>query len=144
MRQGRFRVAVLGMVVVAMGLSLVVVSDAGAAIVICKNKNGKKILLRDGACKSKETQVSATELGVTGPQGPQGSTGAQGAQGPQGLPGIPVKINYRAAAGAGDTEFLNLGGLSLTGNCAAGTLTVTARTAVDEAILHYGVISFNP
>ena len=53
---------------------------ADAAVVICKRKN--KIQLRETACKSKETQIAATELGATGPQGPQGPAGTVGPAGP--------------------------------------------------------------
>ena len=52
--------------------------EADAALVICQK--GSKIKLRVDACKTKETLVPATDLGVVGPEG---------VQGPQGDPGTP-------------------------------------------------------
>jgi hypothetical protein len=62
----------------AVGLALAVgapllTTSADAAVVICQRKN--KLKLRVDTCTAKETQVDATELGVTGPQGPQGPEG---------------------------------------------------------------------
>lgn len=50
--------------------------DAQGVVVICKR--GKRIKLRETACRKKETQIDATELGVTGPQGTQGPPGPAG------------------------------------------------------------------
>jgi len=65
----------------AVGLALAVgapllATNADAAVVICQRKN--KLKLRVDTCTAKETQVDATELGVTGPQGPQGPAGPEG------------------------------------------------------------------
>lgn len=54
--------------------------DADAALVICKK--GKRVLLRESACKRSETPVPASDLGVTGPPGSPGAPGEQGIQGP--------------------------------------------------------------
>lgn len=53
---------------------------ADAALVICKK--GKRVSLRETACKRAETLIPASDLGVTGPPGPPGQTGQQGIQGP--------------------------------------------------------------
>jgi hypothetical protein len=80
----------MGIRVIAVGLALavgapVVATTADAAIVICQRKS--KLKLHIGACTSKETQVAASELGVTGPQGPAGPQGQAGSVGPQGPEG---------------------------------------------------------
>jgi hypothetical protein len=65
----------------ATGLALavgapLVATTADAAVVICQRKN--KLKLRVDACKSKETQVPAADLGVVGPAGADGAPGANG------------------------------------------------------------------
>jgi len=67
---------------VAIGVALLMPLAASAVVVICKKKS--KITLRDTACKSKETQVAATELGISGPTGPTGPKGDQGDPGAAG------------------------------------------------------------
>jgi hypothetical protein len=62
-------------------------TSVDAAVVICQRKN--KLKLRIDACTSKETQVDASELGVTGPAGPAGPAGPEG---PSNLVGA-VNIN---------------------------------------------------
>ena len=69
--------AVAGVVVVA--------DNAPGALVICQR--GKLINIRQDVCKRKEREVSATELGVTGPAGPMGAAGAPGPTGAGGAPG---------------------------------------------------------
>jgi hypothetical protein len=61
-----------------LGVELALPQDGAAAVLICKK--GKKLTLRE-TCKSKETQVAATELGVTGPPGADGTDGTDGAPG---------------------------------------------------------------
>src|SRR5262245_28603314 len=58
--------------------------DSSGAVVLCKRRS--RITLRQDACKSKETAIPASELGVTGPAG---ATGARGAAGEAGEPGEP-------------------------------------------------------
>lgn len=57
-------------------LSLGLTRDADAALVICKK--GKRVLLRESACKRSETPIPASDLGVTGPPGAPGQQGIQG------------------------------------------------------------------
>jgi hypothetical protein len=64
----------------------VIASQAAAAVVICERKG--KLKLRQEACTAKETQVPATDLGVTGPEGPAGVDGPAGPQGPVGPAGL--------------------------------------------------------
>jgi hypothetical protein len=82
-RDQRIRLAVC----CGIGLLLGLANDASAALVICKK--GKRITLRETACKTKEVTVPAADLGVTGPQGPTGPGGAQGNPGAPGDPGPP-------------------------------------------------------
>ena len=100
---------------------------ADAAVVICKRKN--KIQLRETACKSKETQIAATELGATGPQGPQGSQGLPGTVGPAG-PGAAWALVDKDG-----TILAQSGGLSVTAGTAASYLvgfgaSVSGKTLV--------------
>lgn len=81
---------------IAVGASLAA-SAADAAVVICQKKN--KLKLRVDACKSKETQVPATELGATGPQGPQGAQGVAGPEGPSNLVAT-VRVETDGTTGA--------------------------------------------
>jgi len=67
---------------VAFAVAVLAPLAANAVVVICKKKS--KITLRDAACKSKETLVAATELGISGPTGPTGPTGVTGDTGAAG------------------------------------------------------------
>lgn len=67
---------------VAFAVAVLAPLAANAVVVICKKKS--KITLRDTACKSKETLVAATELGISGPTGPMGPTGPTGNTGAAG------------------------------------------------------------
>ena len=67
-------------VAVGVAVALVMPLAANAVVVMCKKKN--KITLREAACKTKETLVPATELGMAGPTGPTGPTGDTGPAGP--------------------------------------------------------------
>ncbi len=94
---------------------------ADAVVVICKRKN--KIQLRETACKSKETQIAATELGVTGPQGPPGTVGPAG-------PGAAWALVDKDG-----TVLAQSGGLSVTAGTAASYLvgfgaSVSGKTLV--------------
>jgi hypothetical protein len=62
-------VAIAAMLVLGAG-------PADALLVVCQK--GKKIKLRVDACTAKETQIPASEFGVTGPQGPEGPAGPAG------------------------------------------------------------------
>jgi hypothetical protein len=71
----------MGTRALSLGLALavgapLVATTADAAVVICQKKN--KLKLRIDACTSKETQVDAAELGVTGPAGEPGTQGPEG------------------------------------------------------------------
>jgi hypothetical protein len=85
----------------------VIVADAAwGALVICKR--GKKITLRETACKAKETAVSATELGVVGPTGATGAAGPTGATGATGATGTPGSaIAYARVAADGTVDLAN-------------------------------------
>lgn len=136
MRSIGFKGIVLG-ALLAMALPLVTPRDAGAVVVLCK-KGKKPLKVREDACKGKETQVPATELGATGPQGPQGGQGAPGAQGPAGM---PVVLNYRAAAGSASQMFA-FGGLELTASCSGGgSGALDARTTVDDSVIKIALIN---
>lgn len=50
--------------------ALLLPGEAHAALVFCKR--GKKITVREGLCKRKESIIPASDLGVVGPAGPQG------------------------------------------------------------------------
>jgi hypothetical protein len=69
-RMRRFDGMIAATVAVALAVPLFA-TDASAALVICQRKN--RIKIRVDECKKKETQVEATELGVTGPPGMDGS-----------------------------------------------------------------------
>jgi len=59
---------------IALGATVVAPVRGEAAVVICQRRS--KLKLRLDACKSKETQVDASELGATGPAGPAARTSA--------------------------------------------------------------------
>ncbi len=50
------------------------------AVVLCAKKSGK-VVVRDDACKSRETAVLPGAIAVVGPAGPQGATGVAGPPG---------------------------------------------------------------
>jgi len=119
--------------VIAMVAGMAVGSTAlpARALVVCKKKSGA-VFLRD-ACKKKETVVDPAAFGATGPQGP---AGAQGPQGPPGSPGQATKFDFRAAADTAPTVIFDSGKLQLAAACsAAGVVTLTAATSVDNATL---------
>jgi len=65
--------------------------SADAAVVICQK--GNKLKLRPDACKKKETQVAASELGATGPAGAPGEPGSDGQQGDRGPVGPAAALS---------------------------------------------------
>lgn len=69
-------------VLTAGALAAALVSAPADADVLCKKKTGA-VKIRT-ACKSKETQVTAADLGLQGPQGEPGAPGAPGTPGPPG------------------------------------------------------------
>jgi hypothetical protein len=81
------RCEALALLALAAGV-VMVAESAQAALVICQK--GSKIKLRQDACKGKETQVPATELGVTGPAGTNGMDGTNGTNGMDGAPGTAI------------------------------------------------------
>ncbi len=70
------KLVVLGLIVVG----VVAPTLAGAAPVFCKKKSGA-VVVRDPACKKKETQLNLSQFGAVGPRGPQGLQGLQGSPG---------------------------------------------------------------
>jgi hypothetical protein len=101
------------------------------ALVVCKKKSGA-IFLRD-ACKKKETVVDPASFGATGPQGPPGQ---QGPQGPPGSAGQATAIDFRVPVDTPSMVIFDSGKLQLAAACdAAGVVTVTATTSVDNATL---------
>src|SRR5207247_11096031 len=60
---------------------VVTVGSAASAAVVCKKKSGV-LVLRDTACKARESAVSLGSFGLVGPAGPSGTVGPPGAAGP--------------------------------------------------------------
>ena len=60
---------------------VVTVGSAASAAVVCKKKSGV-LVLRDTACKARESTVSLGQFGLVGPIGPSGIAGPPGAPGP--------------------------------------------------------------
>jgi hypothetical protein len=106
--------------------------NADAAVVLCQRKN--RIKLRIDVCKSKETQLDAAELGVTGPTGPQGQEGPVGPAGPGG--------SWALVDGTG-TILAQSGGISVPFSDGAGIFIVDFGTSLTgKAIVVSG--SFTP
>jgi hypothetical protein len=73
----------MGRSVMMMMVGLVLMASVPAeALVLCKRR--ATVAIRE-KCKRKETTVSATDLGLVGPQGEKGDTGAAGADGADGI-----------------------------------------------------------
>jgi hypothetical protein len=81
MRSSVFAMAVA----LALGIAPVLLPSADAAIVICQR--GKKLTLRDGECRPRETQRGPVDVGAVGPTGATGSAGPTGAPGTDGMDG---------------------------------------------------------
>jgi len=62
-------------------LAAVGASSDGTAAVLCKKKSGV-VVVRDDACRKKETVVVLSEFGALGPQGEPGEPGEPGPRGP--------------------------------------------------------------
>jgi hypothetical protein len=75
--------------------------------------------------------------GTSGTPGGNGTTGPAGPQGPAGPAGAR-KIDFRAAAGTGNTKILDFGGLVLTARCdpSAPYLSVSASSTVANSEFH--------
>lgn len=69
--------------VLAVVLGLPVAGES--APVLCQR--GSKVLVREGACRSKERAMDLSRFGALGPQGPTGDVGPGGATGPEGPTG---------------------------------------------------------
>lgn len=111
-------------------LSLGLTRDADAALVICKK--GKRVSLRETACKRSETLIPASDLGVTGPEGPQGPQGLPGVQGPegptgeQGPQGLPGAQGLQGIQGPASTDAFSTEG---------GTQVLLTSTMADTETL---------
>jgi Collagen triple helix repeat (20 copies) len=87
-----------GMTALSMVLGLLVAANAaGAGAMLCQKPNGL-VILRGGACKSRETSVGS--LGEPGPTGPPGSPGPVGPPGAPGAAGPPGPVGSAGPPGA--------------------------------------------
>jgi hypothetical protein len=89
--------------------------------------------------------VVPTTRGPGGPQGPAGPQGPIGPQGPVGATGPAgpgaAKLGYDVPANTPAATILTFGGLILRAACsAAGDMTVSARSTLDNARLHVAAI----
>lgn len=66
---------------VVVALAVIGAAGDGSAAVVCKKKSGV-VVLRDDACRKKETAVAPSELGAAGLQGEAGPQGDVGPRGP--------------------------------------------------------------
>jgi len=109
-----------GVGLVAVLVAVGAASD-GAAAVMCKKKSGA-VVVRDDACRKKETAVVLSEFGALGPQGEPGEAGQQGEPGPRG-PSHGYVTSFD-----GDVEIPQDASLPLmTLEVPAGSYLVTAR-----------------
>jgi hypothetical protein len=90
---GRRRAVVMAMVAGAM-----LAAGSGSAAVLCKKRSGVAVI-RDTACRAKETPVALASLGAVGPTGPTGADGPTGVTGPTG----PTGTSALAPLGSGQT-----------------------------------------
>jgi hypothetical protein len=91
------------------------------AVVLCKKKSGAAFV-RD-ACKKKETQVPAAELGLVGPAGTNGTNGTNGTPG-----AIGPSRTYQATGS--DVSFDTTSTAVATLELPAGKYLITGRTWV--------------
>ena len=92
---------------------VVTVGSAASAAVCCKKKSGV-LVLRDTACKARESAVSLGEFGLVGPTGPPGIPGIPGQSG---APGPGARWALIAPDG---TVLAQTGGISVTTHPFAG------------------------
>jgi hypothetical protein len=63
------------------------------------------------------------------------------------IPGsaLGARVNYRAVSDSPETKFFDQGGLQLRGECQSGAeLLVSARSTVDDALIHYNLQNLEP
>jgi hypothetical protein len=73
------------------------------------------------------------------------ATNAQNATNANTVNGLHVdSVDYNVSGTNGPTVVFERGGLVLRGQCAAATLTVTAQTTVNDAMIHVSHIDLNP
>ena len=72
---------------VVLVVALVVAPRADAAPVLCQKKKSGAVVVRDPACKRKETAVDLAQFGALGPKGDKGDKGDQGNAGVPGAVG---------------------------------------------------------
>jgi hypothetical protein len=122
----------------------------GPSLTAIATKAAKALkLARTADKRSKRALVLAqratgtTRTGTPGTGGTPGQTGATGtgSPGPPGPSGAQ-KIDFRAAAGTGDTKVFDFGGLVLTARCDSGpNLSVQASSTVADSELHVAGVS---
>jgi hypothetical protein len=94
--------------VLAVGVAVAAIPDAGGVIHGCysgqgsKAKGGAQLYILDTASNICTNGQTAIAWNQTGPQGPQGVQGAQGPQGVQGDPGPAGSSNAYAVSSGGD------------------------------------------
>ena len=126
MRRRNRAVAVSGVVVMLAAAGLFAApSDGEAAVVICKK--GKRLRLRETACKAAEQAIPASELGVVGPPGTDGAAG-----------------EFSGVLPSGQTlrGTFNMGGDSVAGNSLANT-SISFLFTLDAAPTAHVVLTGN-
>jgi hypothetical protein len=126
------------MTALSMVLGLLVATNAaGAGAMLCQKPNGL-VILRSGACKSRETSIGS--VGEPGPTGPPGSPGPTGPPGAPGAVGPTGPIGSSGAAGVpgpvGPT-----GPTGPTGTGGFGTTIVRTNTVALNAVANGMIIS---
>jgi hypothetical protein len=107
----------------AIAATMAVQGTAGA-VVLCKKKSGAAFV-RD-ACKKKETQVPAAELGLVGPPGAPGTNGTNGTPGATG-PSHTYQVT------AADLAFTTSSTVVATLDLPAGKFLIMGRTWVTNS-----------
>jgi hypothetical protein len=74
-------------IVLALLISVALASQSAAAVLCVKKKGG--VVVRDGACKPRETRLDVAALGLKGERGEKGDRGDTGDTGDKGEPGDP-------------------------------------------------------
>lgn len=124
--------SVWGLLAAVTAASMVAHGTAGA-VVLCKKKSGAAFV-RD-ACKKKETQVSAADLGLVGPAGADGTNGTDGTDGTDGAPG-PVGPSHTYQVTGADIGF-ETSTVVATLELPAGKYLVTGRVWVTNSAGEY-------